>query len=176
MFEYVCNALEDCIADFEVLIENKQDNSVKLHSDLIANLERKIKELEATELSQWKMQSDPNPDNRMPQHIFKQLNEDLLKEKEEVRDALCKARESMPEPVDYEVKILKFTDALAALKDPNVSAKIKNEYLKDIIDRIDYERPPIVRITKKNAHLYSAEVSKGMQYYTEPYKIKISIK
>ena len=176
VFEYVCNALEDCIADFEVLIENKQDNSVKLHSDLIANLERKIKELEATELSQWKMQSDPNPDNRMPQHIFKQLNEDLLKEKEEVRDALCKARESMPEPVDYEVKILKFTDALAALKDPNVSAKIKNEYLKDIIDRIDYERPPIVRITKKNAHLYSAEVSKGMQYYTEPYKIKISIK
>ena len=176
VFEYVCNALEDCIADFEVLIENNQDNSVKLHSDLIANLERKIKELEATELSQWKMQSDPNPDNRMPQHIFKQLNEDLLKEKEEVRDALCKARESMPEPVDYEVKILKFTDALAALRDPNISAKIKNEYLKDILDRIDYERPPIIRITKKNAHLYATEISKGMQYYTEPYKIKISIK
>ena len=122
------------------------------------------------------MQSDPNPDNRMPQHIFKQLNEELLAEKEEVRDALCKARESVPQPVDYKTKILTFTDALVALRDPNISAKIKNEYLKGIIERIDYERPPIVRITKKNAAKYSADVAKGLQYHIEPYKIKITIK
>ena len=176
VLNYVCDALEDCISDFEVLVENKQDNSVKLHIDLISNLEKKIKELEAKELSQWESQSDPNLDNRMPQHVFKQLNEKLLKEKEEVRDALCKARESLPEPVDYEDKILKFKDALTALRDPNISAKIKNEYLKDIIKRIDYKRPPIVRITKKNAHLYATESSKGMKYHTEPYKIRISIK
>ena len=176
VLEYICCSLEKCIEDFEVLIENKQDTSVKLHMDLVANLERKIKELEAQELEQWKLQSDPNPDNRMPQHIFKMLNEQLLKEKEEVRDALCKARDSIPEPVDYEDKIMKFTDAVNALRNPNISAKLKNEYLKNIIERIEYERPPIVRITKKNAHLYSTETSKGMQYHTEPYKIKIIIK
>ena len=176
VMEYVCDALEDCIHDFEILIEDEKEDSSKLHKSLIENLEKKIKELEATELAQWKMQSDPNPDNRMPQHIFKQLNDELLLKKEEVRDALCKARESMPQPVDYRSRILKFTDALNALRDPNVPAKIKNEYLKDAIERIDYERPPIVRITKKNAHLYSAEVSKGMQYYTQPYKIKIIVK
>lgn len=176
VLEYVCEVLEDCITDFEVLIENKQDNSTKLHNDLIVNLEKKIKELEAKELSQWESQSDPNPDNRMPQHIFKQLNEKLLKEKEEVRDALCKARESLPQPVDYESKILKFTDALNALKDPNISAKVKNDYLKSIIERIDYKRPPIVRITKKNAHLYEEDTAKGVQYHVEPYEINIIIK
>jgi hypothetical protein len=176
VLEYICNSLEECIADFEVLVDNDQSTSTKLHVDLVANLERKIKELEKQELEQWKMQSDPNPDNRMPQHIFKQLNDNLLKEKEEVRDALCKARDSIPEPVDYEVKIMKFTDAVKALKDPNISAKIKNEYLKDIVERIEYERPPIVRITKKNAHLYLTGAAKGMQYFTEPYKIKIEIK
>ena len=176
VLEYVCNALEGCIEDFEVLVGNDQNTSTKLHVDLIANLERKIKELEAQELAQWKMQSDPNPDNRMPQHVFKQLNDELLKEKEEIKNALCKARESTPQPVNYEDKIMKFTDALNALKDPNVSAKIKNEYLRDIIERIEYERPPNVRITKKNAHLYKTELSKGLQYHTEPYKIKITIK
>ena len=48
---------------------------------LIINTNKKLKELEAKELSQWKAQSDPNPDVRMPPHIFKQLNEELLKEK-----------------------------------------------------------------------------------------------
>lgn len=67
-------------------------------------------------------------------------------------------------------------DTLNALRDPNVSAKIKNEYLKNIIERIDYSRSPIVRITKKNVHMYSTESGKGMKYHIEPYKIKITIK
>lgn len=159
-----------------MLIKNKQNNSDKLHSDLINNLERKIKELEVTELAQWKLQADPDPDKRMPQHIFKQLNEQLLHEKEEVRDALCKARESVPQPIDYEDRILRFKDALKALRDPNIPAKIKNDYLKNIIERIDYERPPIIRITKKNCHLYEEDTKKGLQYHIEPYKIKITIK
>lgn len=176
LVEYVCNALEDCIADFEVMVGNNQNNSAKLHNDLIVNLEKKIKELEARELTQWEAQSSPNPDERMPAHIFKMLNEKLLKEKEEVRDALCKARESMPQPIDYEERILKFSDALAALRDPNVSPKIKNEYLKEIIERIDYERPPFVRITKKNAHLFNTTTSKGTKFHSEPFKVNITLK
>lgn len=176
VLDYVCNALEECIADFEVMVEKDQDNSAKLHIDLIANLEKKIKELEASELEQWKLQADPDPDKRMPQHIFKVLNDQLLKEKEEVRDALCKARESAPQPIDYKERVMKFTDALVALRDPNISAKIKNEYLKDIIERIDYERPPNVRITKQNAHLYNATTGKGMVIHSEPFKIKITVK
>lgn len=176
VMEYICNALRDCIADFEVRVDNKQDDSAKLHKSLIENLEKKMKDLEAKELSQWESQSDPNPDNRMPTHIFKQLNEKLLLEKEEIRKALCKARENMPEPIDYKERILKFTDALDALEDPEISAKIKNQYLRDIIERIDYERPPIVRITKQNASKYGVDTSKGVKYHTEPYKITITLR
>jgi hypothetical protein len=176
MLTYVCCALKDCIADFEVRIDNDQDNSAKLHRDLINNLEKKMRDLEAQEVSQWKTQSDPDPDKRMPQHIFKILNEQLLKEKEEVRQALCKAYESMPEPIDYKTRILKFADALAALEDPDVSAKIKNDYLKDIIERIEYERPPNVRITKDNASKYKVDTEKGLQYHVEPYKVNIILK
>lgn len=77
----------------------------------------------------------------MPPHIFKKLNERLLKDKEEIKKALCEAYESMPEPVNYKEKILTFTGVLNALDDPTLTPKIKNQYLKDIIKRIDYERP-----------------------------------
>lgn len=176
VLEYVCCTLKDCIADFEVRINNDQEDSTKLHQKLITDLEKKMKDLEAQEVSQWKTQSDPDPDKRMPQHIFKILNEQLLKDKEEIRCALCKAYESMPQPVDYKVKVLKFADALAAMEDPTVSAKIKNQYLKGIIERIDYERPAPIRITKENADKYNTTTSKGMKFHNEPYKINITIK
>lgn len=167
VLDYVCKTLEDCIVDFEIRIDNKQDDSVKLHKSLIETLENKIKELEARELAQWKSQSDPDPSNRMPQHVFKMLNEELLKEKDEVNKALCKAYESVPKPIDYQEKVVKFTDALEALKDPNITAKVKNDYLKDIIERIDYERPPITRLAKRE---------KGLQYDVKPYAIKLTLK
>jgi hypothetical protein len=76
----------------------------------------------------------------MPEHIFKQLNEKLLKEKDEVQQALCKAYESMPEPVNYEEKIVRFKEALEALKDPDVEPEKKNRLVKACIDRIEYKR------------------------------------
>ena len=176
VMEYICESLRDCIEDFEVRVEAKQDDSLKLHKNLISNLERKLKELEATELEQWKAQTNPDPSVRMPQAIFQQLNEELLKEKDEIKKALCKAYESMPEPIDYKEKIMKFTDALNALEDPSISAAIKNEYLKEIIERIDYDRPPLIRITKKNAHLYNTTTSKGMKFHAEPCEIRIKLK
>lgn len=173
---YICRTLKDCIADFEVMIDNEQDDSDKLHKDLISNLEKKLKDLAEQEMLQWKAQTSPDPSQRMPNEIFQVLNEQLLKEKEEVKEALCKAQESVPVKIDYKEKVLKFTDALTALEDPEISAKIKNQYLKDIIERIEYDRPPNVRITKENAEKYNMTTGKGMRIYSPPYKINIKIK
>jgi DNA invertase Pin-like site-specific DNA recombinase len=152
VMERICDMLKQCIEDFEIRIENNEGDSVKLHERLVKNLEDKLKELEAKELSQWEAQSHPDVSQRMPAEIFKKLNEKLLKEKEEVRQALCNAYESMPEPVDYEEKMYMFKDALKALKDPGVEPIAKNELLKACIDRIDYyrERPQRKQPAKGN--------------------------
>lgn len=176
VMKYVCDTLRDCITDFEVRINSERDDSEKLYKNIVKNLENKLAELEAKELAQWEAQTDPDPDKRMPQHIFKRLNEKLLSEKEEVSKALREARESVPQPIDYREKILKFTDALAALEDPNISAKVKNQYLREIIERIEYERPPIVRISKYNAGKYSTQIGSRLKYNVEPYKITIKLK
>lgn len=157
MEERVSAILADCIRDFQVRLKNNEGDSVKLHMRLINNLEAKQKELEAKELAQWEAQADPDPAKRMPPHIFQKLNEKLLKEKEEVRQALCKAYESMPEPVDYEEKIKLFTEALNALRNPDVDAATKNRLLKACIERIEYHRDAPQRIRSKQVRYYDKE-------------------
>lgn len=174
IFDDVCDSIKECIKDFEVRIKNKQDDSFKLHKDLVDRLEKKLKELEEKEIKQWEDQY--NPDVAMPPEIFKKLNEKLLTEKEEIQKALAKAKGSMPKQVDYKEEMMKFKDALDKLKDPEIDAKIKNQYLKNIVDKIEYERPPTVRISKENAKKYGLSTGKGLQYHTPPYKIKLKLK
>jgi hypothetical protein len=176
----VCDALRDCIADFEVRVEQEKDDSIELHRNLVAELEKRLRDLEITEKLQWTAKHHPDPEERMPAHIFKELNGKLLKEKEEINEALCKAKDSIPDLVDYGEQIVKFTDTIEALENPNLSASEKNKHLSNIIERIEYYRPPTVKITKANRHLYGYNdetgQGKGMKYHREPYELFITIK
>ena len=176
IFDRICNTLEDCITDFEVLVTTKQDDSLKLHHNLVENLEKRLKDLETQELLQWKAQTDPDPANRMPTEIFQTLNDRLLKEKAEIKEALCKAKDKIPAKVDYKDQVLKFTDALIALRDPDIPTEIKNQYLKSIIEVIEYERDQSIKITKANYAQYNVAKPTGLQYYKPPYEINIKLK
>lgn len=160
ILEKVCAILEQCIEDFEIRINADKGNSIKLHNELIKSLEQKMKDLQAQELSQWEMQSHPDETRRMPQEIFRQLNEKLLHEKEEVQQALCKAKETMPEPVDYEERAARFREALIALKDPEVDTVLKNELLKACIERIEYYRERPERISLKGKGTFPMTATK----------------
>jgi len=158
MMDRVVAILEQCIEDFEIRIKNDEGDSIKLHARLIKNLEKKMQELQAKELSQWEQQSHPDPAQRMPAEIFKQLNEKLLKEKEEVQQALCKAYDSMPEPVNYAEKITTFKTALSTLQNPEASAEDKNRLLKECIDRIVYSREKPQRLKSQQTRYYDKEL------------------
>lgn len=157
VIDHVREALQQCIHDFEVRLKNDNGDAVKTHANLIKRLEAKTEELNKKEIAQWEAQAVPDPAKRMPEHVFKILNEKLLKEKEEVRQALCKAYESMPEPVDYAEKLKRFKDALDALDDPDAPAAEKNRLLKACIERIDYKREKAVRIKSQQERYYDPE-------------------
>ena len=153
----VSDILKQSITDFEIHIKNDDGSSVKLHEKLIKSLEKKLNELDAKELSQWEAQSDPNPANRMPQHIFRQLNEKLQKERAEVHEALCKAYESMPEAINYVERLATFREALDALNNPDIDAANKNRLLKDCIERIEYSRERPQRVESQQVLYYDKE-------------------
>jgi hypothetical protein len=172
----ICDSIRDCIQDFEMRIKDNKDDSFKLHRDLVKRLESKLKDLEKKEIEQWKGQYDPDESKRLPPHIFKVLNEEVLKEKDEINKALAKAKDSMPKLVDYKDEMKKFQDVIDILEDDDVDAKTKNQYLKQIIDKIVYERGATVRITKENADQYNVDTSKGLKYHVPPYKISMKLK
>lgn len=154
MLERVCDIIEQCIRDFEIKMKDNNLDSVKLHNNIIKNLEKKLAELEEKEVLQWDAQYDPNPDKRIPHDVFPKLRAKLLKEKEETRQALIQAHESMPKVIDYEGEINKFKDALNALKDDSISVQDKNDLLKACIERIDYSREKPERIKSKKEYYY----------------------
>lgn len=183
MIDRICSILEQCIEDFEVRLKNDEGDSIRLHAKLIKSLEKKMVDLQAKEVAQWDAQTDPDPAKRMPAEIFKQLNEKLLREKEEVQQALCKAYESMPEPVDYEEKVVKFKDALAALRDPNKDAQEKNRLLKACIERIDYKREKPQRIKSQQKRVkvngkrtYTSPLKTGANWTTPPIELDVKLK
>lgn len=160
IIDKVKDILRQCIHDFEVRIKNNDGDSAKLHANLIKRLKAKKEELDKKEIAQWEAQADPEPAKRMPDHVFQALNAKLLKEKEEVQQALCKAYESMPEPVDYEEKLMRFQAALDALDDPEATAAQKNKLLKACIERIDYKRKKAERIKSKQVRYYDPVLKK----------------
>lgn len=175
--DYIRNTIKDCIADFKLMVKNDQDDSYKLHKDLVEELKNKLEALEDKEAAQWEALHDPDPAKRMPDHIFKKLNEKIIKDKAEVKKALEKAEDSIPRQIDYKERAVKFSEALKVLDNEGLSAEIKNRYLKDIIDRIDFDRPPNVKITNENKHEYGYEkISRKDMFHTPPYKISIKLK
>ncbi len=117
ILERVCDVLEACISDFEVKLDNNNLDEKERHKQLIITLEKRMQELREKEIRQWEKYTDEG----MPKHIFDQLNEKVLKEKEETKNALCSAHDSMPEPVDFEEKIVTFRNAIDSLKSDDVS-------------------------------------------------------
>lgn len=146
ILDFVENQLQQKIAEFEIEIQNNTSDRVALHEKMIKNLEKKLDELQAKELSQWEAQSDPDPTKRMPQHIFKMLNEKLLKEREETELAIKEAYNTMPTKIDYEKQRVTFQNALDALRDDTKSGVEKNNFLKACIKRIEYYREKPIKV------------------------------
>lgn len=169
MIKAVTDILLQCISDFEIRIKNENGDSMKLHEKLLKSLEKKMQELEAKELAQWEAQANPDPSQRMPPEIFKKLNEKLLQEKADVMEAMCNARKSMPDPVDYVEKLHRFKDALDALQDPERNAQQKNRLLKACIERIIYKR-------EKPERLKGAGAKFGGAWTNPPIEIDVKLK
>lgn len=170
IMQRIIDSLKECIRDFEVKLSQDDAQTLELHQNMIKGLEDRLEALNKKEVSQWEKYTEEG----MPKEIFDRLNEKVLKEKEEVQEAICTAKESMPEPVDYQDKIVRFQDALNALQNPNVDAEMKNKYLKAIIKRIEFKRPKPVRLNKELAEKMGVTYTR-LGWYNYPFEMTITI-
>jgi hypothetical protein len=166
IMDFVVDLLRNKIEEFEFEIKSGNEDSYKAQEKILKNLETKLANNHAKELSLWESQVDPDPNKRMPQHIFQALTDKLLTERKEIEIALEKTRKTVSTPIYYETKLVTFQKTLDALLDDEVSVSEKNNLLKSCIESITYHREKPHRVLGKGS---------GRQWTTPPIEIDIKL-
>lgn len=127
-------SFQNAISDFEIELQNQNDDSAKSNQNLINLLENKLQALKAKDMRQ----KDAYEDGIYTKEEYASRNAKLQEQIIETAEALQTAQSAVPASIDYQEKILHFTAALNALQDPDVSAADKNMLLKRCITKIVY--------------------------------------
>jgi hypothetical protein len=176
VIEKLLYVLEECIEDFEYKLTDDNLSEVAEHEKQIELLERKLESLQRKEVEQWEAQVNPDESQRMPQHIFKQLNEKVTNDIKETKTTLKMLYETVPEKISYEEKIVSFSFALQSLKDETVDADTKNLYLKEIIEKITLDRDKSFRLTKALAKEMGVPYTHKLCWYNHPFHMDITLR
>lgn len=136
VIDAVCAELENQITDFETRLNEDTIGERKRMEQEKRILEKKIKELDAKEVSLWEKYAEDG----MPKEIFEKLREKTINEKEQAAKELKALKENTVVDIDYEDKIATFTEALDALRNDNVPVELQNNLVKACISNIVYYR------------------------------------
>lgn len=138
IYEEVENALilsleQSELPNLEALQRNNAGNSIAIQQKMIKRLEEEMKGYHEQEEMQYEMLET----KRYTLELFEQRNAALRKKMGECEERLKKARQALPNAVNYEEKIIQLKDAIQALKDKGLAPEEKNCRLKSIVDRIE---------------------------------------
>lgn len=130
----VSHSLRLYIGDFEVKVDNLPQTDENTMQGQIEAIEKEIRKTEK-KLSKL---FDAWEDETITDNEFVERKAVNTEKIENLKREISTLESSIPEKEDYEEKILAFSDALAALNDKTLDADVKNEYLKRIIERIEF--------------------------------------
>lgn len=132
----VIHSLRLYIEDFELKIDNLPDvdeNTIQSQIEALQREERKIEKKLAKLFDAWE-------DGKITDNEFVERKAVNTTRIENIEKQMNELEDSIPEKEEYQDMIMKLSDALETLKDETLDADIKNAYLKQVIDRIEFSR------------------------------------
>lgn len=129
-------ALNATIADFEVKMDT-DDNKAEIAKHQ-ARLDTMQAELAKLERKLKKVHMDYH-DDFYTRDEFIEWKQYYTQKIEEIKKQIQEAQEAFPEPVDYAEQIVNLHAMIDCIKDPDITAKKKNDFLKQFIDRVTYD-------------------------------------
>lgn len=133
----IAQTLHAAIADLDLEIHRAESDAAQIQQQLVAQLERRLDELDAKELSMW----DSYTSGSMPQLIFDKLRDRLTADRAAAQEALTTARSAVPSKADHQTRRATLHSALSLLTDPTAPTREVNLLLKQCIESITYSRP-----------------------------------
>lgn len=132
----VTHALKVYIKDFEFKVDNAPEVDEKSIENQIKELTNEIRKIEKKKSKLFDLMEDDDITNNEfveRKAIHNQRIEILEKQIEELEYTI-------PEKLEHEEKLLLLSDAFIAIRDEELDATSKNEFLKRIISRIEFSR------------------------------------
>jgi DNA repair exonuclease SbcCD ATPase subunit len=123
----------------EEKLANGDGDAAIIQRRRIAALRKQMQEYRDQEDEQY----DLLEKKKYTQELFDRRNAALRAKMDKCEKDLFKAQANMPENVDYAERIASLKKAIAALKDPDLSNRETNSYLRDIVEKIKYIAPPV---------------------------------
>ena len=134
--EAVVAGLKAMIADFEIKIENNNDQSELVrHQETIDIMEKEL----AKQEKKRKRLFDDYEDDVYTKAEFVERKQLYNQSIEELKKKITEAKATLPAPVNYEETIRNLHEMIDCITNPDVSAKMKNDFLKQFIDYITFD-------------------------------------
>lgn len=132
----VVHSLKLYIEDFEMKVDNLPDADENTILAQMEGLQKKTTQIK----KKLSKAFDDYEDGIYTANEFVERKAKHTAALESLQKQMEELESSIPEKEEYEEKILLLTDALNAILDDDLDAEIKNEYLKCIIDKIEFSR------------------------------------
>lgn len=134
--EAVVDALMVYIADFEVRMNTDNREEKDRHKDIIAALEA---ELSKQERKRKRLFDAYEEDETYTKEEFIERKQIVNAAIDALKGQLQEAKNAVPEAIDYADKIVTIHQMIDCIKNPDLSAKAKNDFLKQHISLIKYD-------------------------------------
>lgn len=132
----VAFALEnEKLPELEVKLKSDAGNSLKIQQAQLKKMNDELAELQEQETRQYVFLEK----GIYSEDVFMKRNKELHAEMEALKTRIFEAKKVLPKEVDYAERIVKLEEAIAGLRNENISVDAKNKLLKAIVKRIDYK-------------------------------------
>ena len=132
----VVHSLQMYIEDFEMKLEGMptvNEDAVSLQIEALKKEQRKVKR-------KLDKLFDDYEDEVYTANEFVERKAIHNERLAAIQEQIAKLENTIPEQEEYADKIIRLTEALTALEDETLDADVKNAFLKDIVERIEFSR------------------------------------
>lgn len=138
VFDALTDSLKASIEDFQIELDSGNENAeAERRQTMIAAMEKELAKQEQMKnrlFDSWEAQ-----DGTYTKEEFLERKQMYVQNISRLKAEIEETKKNVPAPVDYAERISTLHAAIDCINDPSINATAKNNFLKQVIDKIEYD-------------------------------------